>query len=184
MNNDEQLPKLQQKMHADFFDRCDLAIENGFYFEAILLEYSALEGRLEVMLGLLQMPCNKEQDPNVRKNMKISYRLQCLNYMRKHSPVFEKTKLDKNIFDKNHLQKWTNTRNIYIHGLYKNGYEYKNRKAECERLAIEGREYCRLIYNEVNRLKRLAKNHPEQFTTEGCCCRSRSCSLYETASCE
>ena len=179
MEQDAGLPVSQQKMHKDFFDKCDTAIENGFYFEAILLEYAALESRLEVILGILQMPCNKDLESGKRKDIKISHRIQCLNYMRKHSPVFENTKLEKNFFEKNHLVKWIKSRNIYIHGLYKNGQEYENRKAECKELAIQGREYCRLLYNEAKRLNRLLKNHPDAFEQHIRCCRSKSCIVSE-----
>lgn len=51
--NEEQ--EKQVKMHRDLFDRCNAAIENKCYLEAVMLEYAAMEGRFEVMLGVLGM---------------------------------------------------------------------------------------------------------------------------------
>ena len=67
-----------QKMHKNFFDRCENAIENEFYMEAILMEYAAIESRLEVILGLVGMPCNKFIEDNERKKVQISHRISCV----------------------------------------------------------------------------------------------------------
>lgn len=50
------LSEKQRVMHKDMFDKVKNALQNGFYFEALFLEYSAIEGRLEVISGLLSMP--------------------------------------------------------------------------------------------------------------------------------
>ena len=83
--------KKQVAMHKDFFDRCKTAIDHGFYMEAILLEYAAMESRLEIILGVLGLPCNKYLEPDLRRKTKISHRISCLEYMYKHSPVFVKS---------------------------------------------------------------------------------------------
>ena len=72
-----------QKMHQNFFDRCEKAIENDFYMEAILIEYAAIESRLEVMLGLIGMPCNKFLEASERKKIQISHRISCAKKFRK-----------------------------------------------------------------------------------------------------
>lgn len=82
-----------QKMHQNFFDRCEKAIENDFYMEAILIEYAAIESRLEVMLGLIGMPCNKFLEASERKKIQISHRISCAKKFRKNSSLFENTKL-------------------------------------------------------------------------------------------
>lgn len=80
-------PSAQVLMHKDFFDKCKFAIDNGFYFEAIIIEYAAIESRLESICGQLDFPCSKESP--VRKDIKISDRVKCLNYFVKHNiPVF------------------------------------------------------------------------------------------------
>ena len=75
----EENKKLQVEMHKDFFDRCKFAIENKFYMEAILMEYAAIESRLEVMLGVLGLPCNKFIDNNQRKNIRNRQRIKFKN---------------------------------------------------------------------------------------------------------
>jgi aspartate carbamoyltransferase regulatory subunit len=35
--------------------------------------------------------------------------------------------------------------------------------ANAKNFAEQGRKYCNFLYNEVNRLKRLKKMHPERF---------------------
>ena len=38
-------------MHRDFYDKINLAIEDGFYFEAYIREYNALEARMKSKEG-------------------------------------------------------------------------------------------------------------------------------------
>lgn len=42
-------------MHRNFFDKTQFAIDNGFFIEAISMEYAAIESRLESICG--QMDC-------------------------------------------------------------------------------------------------------------------------------
>ena len=156
----------QVAMHKDFFDRCQAAIDNNFYLEALFLEYAAIEGRLEVILGVLGAPCNNKLPDDLRVRINVSHRIQCLKKVRKSSRVFENTKLEKNFFDKKHnLMNWINKRNRFIHGLYKNVAYYSRRLAEARELALLGLNICRALYNEVARIRRLKKNKPEFFKT-------------------
>ena len=170
----EETRKMQQKMHKDFFDRCKTAIENGFYMEAILMEYAAIEARLEVMLGLLGLPCNQFIDDSQRKSINISHRVHCADMLRKCSQTFENTKLNKKFFD--NISKWIGKRNEYIHGLYKNEIIYSSRIKDAKTFAERGYDYCRFLYNEVNRLKRMKRNHIEYFD-ESIICYSSKCSM-------
>ena len=153
--------KKQCEMHKNMFDRTNYAIENGFYLEAVFIEYAAIEGRLEVMLGILGAPCNRLLPDAERRKFNISQRVKCAKRLfGDNEVVFEKSKLDKKYFNK--LEKWVKNRNQYVHGLYKNEIEYKQRVSD-RKLAETGLELCKLLYNELNRLKRLSKNHPELF---------------------
>ena len=145
----------QREMHKDFFDRCQCAIDNGFYFEAVLMEYAAIEARLEVILGMLGLPCNQYICNEDRQKISISHRVNCISRIRKNGNVFEKSKLPDNYFKK--LKKWIDNRNGYIHGLYKNEIQYKNRMKDSKNRAEEGLELCRQLYNEANRIRRLIK---------------------------
>ncbi len=170
------IAKQQVTMHRDMFDRCRAAIENGYFLEAIFLEYAAIEGRLEVILGILGMPCNKYLEPKIRKKINVSDRIECLHYYRKNCSCFTTTKLPPNFFSsKGTLKKWIDNRNTYIHGLYKRAEVYTGRKNDSKRIAEEGYEYTRLLYNEARRLSRLAKNHPDILAESSRKCRKSKC---------
>ena len=175
--SEDRIKRKQVRMHRSFFEKSRLAIDNGFYLEAIFLEYAAIESRLEVICGLLGFPCNKTLSPNVRKTINITNRIECIKTIRnQHGDLFVKTKLDDNFFkDKGCLRKWVNKRNMYIHGLYKNAAEYESRKRESKKLAEQGEVYARLLYNEAKRLRRLKDSHPDLFvglngSRNGCPC--------------
>lgn len=116
----EDLKKKQVQMHRDFFDRAKSAVENGFYMEAIFLEFAAIESRLEVMLGILGYPCNKSIDRSIRCKVNISDRVKCLQVCRKKNKVlFDRSKLDECFFAKDGvLRIWIHKRNVFVHGLY------------------------------------------------------------------
>jgi hypothetical protein len=174
--NEQEISKgeMQRLMHKDFFDRCTEAINKKFYMEAILMEYAAIESRMETLLGLLGLPCNKFLPDDIRKKIQLSHRISCANMFRKQNVIFEKTKLSKNFFDK--LLKWTEKRNEYIHGLYKNELKYSQRIKDAKEFSEKGLEYCRLLYNEVNRLKRLSRTQ-HQFFENQIECKSNKCNL-------
>lgn len=167
----------QVDMHRDFFVRAEKAVQNRFYFEAVFLEYAAIESRLEVILGILGYPCNKELPQSARRGVNISDRVECLRVCRiKNSGLFKKTKLDKNFFtEKGKLRTWITDRNTFVHGLYKNADEYTARKDACRKIADNGLEYARQLYNEASRLNRLRKNHPEMFAEVIRECKNGSC---------
>ena len=57
-----------------FFDRCQCTIDNGFYLEAVLMEY-AIEARREFILGMLWFPCNQYICNEDRRKINISHRV-------------------------------------------------------------------------------------------------------------
>lgn len=169
----------QVEMHTDFFDRCKFAIDNQFYYEAILMEYAAIEARLEVICGIVGFPCSKECD--FRDKIQISHRIECLRAYRRANPViFEKTKLAKNFFtDNGELNSWIKSRNGYVHGLYKDEIKYRGRVAAIKNLAQDGLEYSRLLYNEAKRLRRIMQYHPEALSNAVIKCKSKKCIAFE-----
>ena len=170
----------QIEMHTDFFDRTQLAIDNGFFLEAIFREYAAMEGRLEILLGVLGAPCNKNLPFEKRKDIKISHRIRCLSTYYKNAPEVGSTKLTKKFFSD--LNGWIKQRNTYIHGLYKNEIEYQERSKKCKAMAEDGLLLVRMLYNETKRLRRHIKNHPEFVLPADAICRAKSCSLIKKES--
>ncbi len=170
--------KKQVEMHTDFFDTVDEAIENGFYLEAIFREYAAIESRLEVIIGVLGSPCGKKVLPdNKRKDVKISHRIECVRKIYSKKPDIGNTKLTAETIKK--ISQWTKDRNQYVHGLYKGEMKYKERCEHSKKLAEDGKEYAKMLYNEAKRLRRYISNHPD------CCdgmkiCYSSGCDFKVT----
>ena len=162
----------QVAMHKDFFDRCRLAIDEGFYMEAILMEYAAMESRLEIILGVVGLPCSKDLENSMRNNINISHRIRCVKWLVQDSPLFKSSKLEKKFFEK--LHGWTMERNKYVHGLYKNAALYDQRKEYASMLAKDGLEYCRQLYNEAHRLRRAIEKEPE-LLAHAIRCHSKQC---------
>ena len=150
---------LQTKMHMDFFDRTQQGIDNGFYLEAIFREFAAIEGRLEIILGILGAPCNNKAPDNERRNIKISHRIKCLEKIYISNTLIGNTKLDKKFF--NQLDKWRSDRNTIVHGFYKNELKYQERSAQNKRMAEDGLELARKLYSEAKRLRRYQSAHKE-----------------------
>ena len=166
--------KIATAVHKGFFDKSRMAIESGYYLEAVMYEYSAIEGRLEVICGLLGCPCNKKLEANTRSKIKISNRISCLKALyKKHPACMCKTKIDNKYWDR--LNKWRKSRNMYVHGLYKRPELFVNRMKEAKDLATEGIELARILYNESKRIRRLQKNHPELMNYDEKRCKGNLC---------
>ncbi|MBR3098186.1 MAG: hypothetical protein IKH18_01250 [Clostridia bacterium] len=168
------------KMHTDFFIRCEYAIQNGYYLEAILMEYAAIESRLESVCGVLGLPCG--QRCRCRKDVKISTRIECLRaYRNKNRNIFSKSKLPNHFFtDKGELRNWIRERDIRVHGLYKDGAAFHDKIGKNEELAKQGYEYAKLLYNEVKRLRRIKVNHGDLLNEAAACCKKGiKCCAYD-----
>ena len=165
------------KMHKSYFDKAKQAQDQGFFLEAVFLEYSAIEGRLEVICGLLGCPCNKELEAQLRKNIQISHRIQCLKKIYKRHPACDmsKAKLSRTEWDK--LQAWIKERNTYVHGLFKRPKEYTERIDHLQKMACEGYRITDILYKEAKRLRYLSKHHIEMMAFEEPRCRSGKCQL-------
>ena len=174
-NMDKELGLKSTKMHKSFFDKAQIAIDEGYYLEAIMFEYAAIEGRLEVICGLLGCPCNKNLPDGIRKDIKIGKRIECLKVLYKSHPACSEsvTKLDSKYWKK--LKEWTRDRNIYVHGLFKRPELYVERLDSRKQLADDGLELARVLYNEAKRLRRIEKNHPVLMIYEGNRCKKEQC---------
>ena len=165
-------------MHADFFDRCKVALDQGFYLEAIFMEYAAIEARLEAICGIAGLPCGR--NCKCRKDIKISHRIDCLRtFYNNNIIICSGTKLPDDFFGKKgKLKIWTDNRNRFVHGLFKDEIKYKDRMTSNKELADEGYEYARLLYNEAKRLRRIRNNHSENWECVVAFCKTSSCKGY------
>ena len=171
------IQQVQVAMHYDYFIKTELAIHNGFYLEAIFREYAAIEGRLEIILGLLGAPCNKYANDKERRKIDISHRINCLSKIYTTTTTLENTKLDAEFFNK--LNRWRNSRNIIVHGFYKNEMKYHERSAKNKTLAEDGLLLSRMLYNEVKRLRRYQKSHTATNLSEVSRCYEQHCNMYQ-----
>jgi hypothetical protein len=171
--------KAMVDMHKDSFDRCRNAIQNGFYFEAILIEYAMIESRLEAFCGVIGFPCGK--DCQCRRDIKIITRIDCLRKFRNdNESFFAKTKMPLTFFSpKGELKTWIMERDKIVHGLFKDEIKYKNRLQISEDLAQRGFENARLLYNEVKRIRRIKKDRPFLFESGMLHCNNKKCKAYK-----
>ena len=174
------LGKQQAEMHKGGLDRVQFAVDNGFFLEALMHEYAAIEGRLEVILGILGFPCSKELDDKMRCQINISQRISCLERCFKTCPtLFAASKLDTYFFasksKKGTLSTWIMERNSLVHGLFKDVNKYDSRSEGAQKLAEDGLAYEKLLYNEAARPRRISHNHPEMLKAEERRCRSSGC---------
>lgn len=167
---------IAKDMHKNYFDRASLAIQDGYYLEALMYEYAAIEGRLEVICSMLDCPCNRNLEPTIRRQINIGNRVNCLTSLYKHHPACNDsstTKLSGDFWVS--LKKWLKSRNQYVHGLYKNPELYIKRIADRNELALEGLKLSRLLYNEAKRIRRLRNNHLETMEYSGKRCKKKQC---------
>lgn len=164
-------------MHKNMFDRMKSSIDQGFYLEGLFCAYAAIEGRLEVICGLLDCPCNKFIGKKIRKEIKISHRIACLTKLYKKHAVCLDNGCKLTNKEWNYLNSWIKKRNIYVHGLYKCADQYQTRMNEVKELAEEGERLAKLLYNEVKRLRRRRDANSCLFQYCGERCKSKSCIL-------
>ena len=152
--------EIARVVHKGYFDRCKYAIENQFYFEALCMEYAAIEGRMKVVMSLLNMPCSKCSE-DTYKRLALNNKFLCLKSFFGTSPIFENSKLTKKKIDK--IQKWCHMRNELIHNLYLDPTSTEELMQGLKKYADRGYEYSNWMYNECSRLRRLRKQKPELF---------------------
>lgn len=117
MNNKE-----KQSKYALLMKKLDIATNEEFYFEAILIEYAILEDRTESIL--------RHADIKVPKGLQKK-----INTI-KENKIFEEEKIKKHLTDKliNSIEIWKNHRNKIIHDLVESSYD----KKEIKDIALTG----------------------------------------------
>ena len=168
-NNKKQISNI----HARYHYLVKGAIEKHFYLEALALEYSYIEARVNKIMETLNMPCALVQDTDTYREIGINAKLGCLQqFMKQDSPIFADSKLTNTKMNK--IKSWCNSRNERFHNLYKDIDVYHKRVARNQKLAEEGFEYSKLLTDERNRIKKLQEKHPELFVKHGLKCTNGS----------
>ena len=137
--------KLKQATYAERKVQLKKAMNSGFYFEAIFLEYAIMEDRTESVLrheGSIKLT-NKHDKPLTlaQKTNKIRG---CKPFedakVRKHLSLDLLTALDE----------WRDKRNILVHVLMKN----QTVTTELQAIAEEGKKLVRLLDNAVKQVNK------------------------------
>ena len=152
--------------HKDFFDRCKIALDNGYYLEAMFMEYSAIEGRFKKIFSLLNFDCAGDYDS--KHSIGLGIKLSCLKRLMENDALFEKSYLSPSMISK--VKKWVNRRDEITHALYTNTDRYDSMMSKNKKYAEKGFEYARLFYKEADRLKGIKKRHPERFDSPALVC--------------
>jgi len=152
--------KTKKKIHATFFVKSKLAIDKGYYLEAMVLEYSYIEGRVNRIMELLKMPCGLIDNEDIYRDIGLNAKISCIqNFLQQNNEIFMKSKLNNSTMNK--IKKWCNSRNERIHNLYKNIDNYEKLISKNMKLAQQGYEYAKLMSEESNRLKGLFKKNSD-----------------------
>ncbi len=159
---DQKQRETARLVHKDFFDKCNTAIANEYYLEAIIMEYAAMESRMNVIMSLLGKPCSLCKDTTITHRIGLQNKLKCFKeIIGSNEELFAKSKITSNIMNK--TIKWCNERNNRIHGLYTDTEKYGALVAKNKKCAENGMVFCRMLYNETDRLKRIGRKDPERL---------------------
>ena len=164
------MEKIKQKeIHAKHFDKTKEAVENGYYLEAMVLEYSYIEARVNKIMNLLNMPCAIVQNHEVYRDIGLNAKLGCIQqFLKQDQLLFEKSKLTNKLI--NDIKKWCHKRNERIHNLYKDLDKYESLIQKNKEIAEDGYKYAQLMSEESNRLKRLYNRKLELFKNHNLKC--------------
>lgn len=164
-------------VHKSYFDKTKYAIDNGFYLEALCMEYASMEGRMKVLMREMGMECGIKKSAKDHPDVPLKRRFVCLKraLFKHRKDVFEESYFNEKMFED--IFAWIDMRNSTMHALYNDTEKYDEMVKKLKVLALKGYDYVITMYDEANRLKRLMKKHPEykEKTKKGCDLNNSNC---------
>lgn len=124
--------------YANLIDKMNKAIEEEFYFEAILLEYAILEDRTESILRHANLMTIDENGNDLTLNTKIK----TIRNNAKFIDPYIKKHLTNDLFKS--INEWRIDRNRVIHSLVTESYTNN----EIKKLALEGKRIIKIMNNK------------------------------------
>ena len=124
--------------YANLIDKMNKAIEEEFYFEAILLEYAILEDRTESILRHANLTTIDENGNDLTLNTKIK----TIRNNAKFIDPYIKKHLTNDLFKS--INEWRIDRNRVIHSLVTESYTNN----EIKKLALEGKRIIKIMNNK------------------------------------
>ena len=136
------------EIYKSMYDNLNKAMKNGFYYEAIFIEYAIFEDRLTAVLKYANVPflCKSGRDIN------ITDKIERIEKREEFSNKFVKERLTNELMQE--LRQWLKKRNELIHSLANIPYDSETVK----KIADEGYELVKKISNKsksvINHIKR------------------------------
>lgn len=146
------------RMHDEYIERLEKAVEKKNYIEASWLCYSIIEQRITRMIDKHISFCPRAKKTK-GKPAAISTRISCIKYL------IEKNyggyaNLDNSLMSE--LTTWCNNRNELVHGLVSLEH-YKQYDAEFKSLAERGYPLVKRLYVESGKLREWSRKPDSQF---------------------
>ena len=136
--------EIYKKMHEDLTK----AMKNGFYYEAIFIEYAILEDRFRSVLYY----ANINYIDKKGNDISIKSKLNKIESRKELSSSFYKKRLSIDLL--NRTRSWIDNRNDLIHHLANITYD----SDKVESIAVEGYEIVKIVKNKtssvINHLKK------------------------------
>jgi KaiC/GvpD/RAD55 family RecA-like ATPase len=117
------------------------AIKNGFYLEAVFIEYAILEDRSESLLRHCEMF-------NPDKHNTLAKKLNRISELHRNKSGLVKKYIPEDVIGG--IREWKNERNRLIHALLKQELHTE----DLEKIALDGQTLANGLSNKINSLKR------------------------------
>lgn len=130
--------KQKNEKYADLITKMKTAIDNEFYYEAILIEYAILEDRTESLLRHAKLNTKDENDKEYKLHQKIQILRKNAKY---YDPYIKKHLTDELLVS---INNWKSDRNTIIHNLV--NISYSNN--EIKKIALDGYKIIKNLNNK------------------------------------
>lgn len=130
--------KQKNEKYANLMDKMKIAIENEFYYEAILIQYAIIEDRTESLLRHAKLMTVDSNGNDLTLNQK----LKTIRNNAKFIDPYIKKHLTNDLFKS--INEWRIDRNRVIHSLVTESYTNN----EIKRLALEGKRIIKILNNK------------------------------------
>lgn len=153
MNNEVMISNEEKRqVYAILKTKLKIAMDQEFYLEALLLEYSIVEDRLLSILKHLGLKYTESDGRELQIGRKIK---KVRGQIENKNPLII-GKVDVDLIDR--IITWKNTRNELVH----NSCHRLFNNEEVTKCAEEGAEIVRLLSNSATRIKRAAARKNEE----------------------
>lgn len=175
-NKTEKAEKKRQ-MHAKLFGYTKRAIENEYYFEALVFEYASIEERTKRIMKSLNMICYMPKMYKDQPYIGLTSILTCLESFTKDETIFKDSKFGATrVARKETIEKvkdWIDKRNLMIHQLYASPDGYEKILKHAAQLAAEGYDHVDLFHREATRIKNLLSKNPDLLKRSNIRCQNK-----------